>query len=74
MTLQVRRLAIAVALLLALVITLVIRLNIESLNAHVREEMRSFTDIGLESKHSSLSFLHGIGLRLDEVTLKQEHY
>ena len=74
MTLQVRRLAIAGALLLALAITLVIRLDINSLNNQVLKEMQGFTQVGLEAKEHSFSFMHGIGLRLDGVTLKQEHY
>ena len=74
MRVNVRRIAIAGALLLALAVTLVMRLDIESLNSYIRQEVQGFTESGLEAKKSSLSFLHGIGVRLDEVTLKQEHY
>ncbi|ATX82438.1 hypothetical protein Ga0123462_1579 [Mariprofundus ferrinatatus] len=74
MTRKVRRIAIAGALLLVVTITLLIRLNIESINGHVQREMESYSDAGLQAEKASLSFLHGIGLRLDQVTLKQEHY
>ena len=74
MSQKVRRLAIAGALLLALAVTLVIRLDIKSLNNHVMQELQGFTQVGLEAKESSFSFMHGIGLRLDGVTLKQQHY
>lgn len=74
MSLQVRQLAIAGALLLAFVVTLVVRLDIKSLNSHVLQELQGFTQVGLEAKESSFSFMHGIGLRLDGVTLKQQHY
>ncbi|ATX79150.1 hypothetical protein Ga0123461_0726 [Mariprofundus aestuarium] len=74
MRVKVRRIAIAGALLLALGVTLVMRIDIESLNSYIRQEVQGFTESGLEAKKSSLSFLHGIGVRLDEVILKQEHY
>ena len=74
MTLKMRRLAMAGALLLAVTLTLLVRLNIDSLNSHVQQQIQGFSDIGLKAGDSSLSFMHGIGLRLDEVSLSQQHY
>ena len=74
MSMKVRRLAFAGVLLLALGVTLLVRLDIKSLNSHVLQELQGFTQVGLEAKESSFSFMHGIGLRLDGVTLKQQHY
>ncbi len=74
MSLKMRRIIIASALLLAVFAALAFRLNIESINNHVRQKMESYVDVGLKAETSSFSFLTGIGLRLDKVTLKQKHY
>lgn len=71
---KVRRIIIAGALLSAFFAALAFRLNIESINHHVRQKMESYVDIGLKAENSSFSFLTGIGLRLNRVTLQQKHY
>lgn len=74
MSLQVRRIVITGALLLVFVVTLSFRLDIENLNRHVQQEMEGFTDVALRAKESEFSFMHGIGIRLNQVSLKQQHY
>lgn len=65
---------IASAILLALAIILWVRLDINALHTRFSQELSIHTQATLESESASLTFLHGIGLRLDQVSLKHELY
>ena len=71
---QRRRVLIASAMLLALTVMLWIRLDVDVLHAKFNQEISAHTQATLESESSSLTFMHGIGLRLNQVSLKHELY
>lgn len=74
MTQGLRRILIAGAVLLALTAMLWMRLDVEALHDKFNQEVSNHTQASLKSESSSLTFLHGIGLRLDRVNLKHELY
>jgi hypothetical protein len=51
-----------------------VRLDVDALHARFNQEVSAHTQATLESESSSLTFLHGIGLRLNQVSLKHELY
>jgi hypothetical protein len=65
---------IAGVVLLALGTMLWIRLDVDALHDKFYQEVINHTQASLKSESSSLTFLHGIGLRLDQVSLKHELY
>jgi hypothetical protein len=65
---------IAGVVLLTLAIILWIRLDVGALHAKFNQEVSSYAQASLQSKSSSLTFLHGIGLRLGQVSLKHKQY
>ena len=74
MTKGLRRILIASAALLIFGITLWFRLDVVTVKSHFDREIAKFADIELQTEQSSLTFLHGIGLRLDTVSLKHQQY
>jgi hypothetical protein len=69
-----RRTLIAGAVLLALGIMLWLRLDSDALHAKFSQEVSSHTQASLKSESFSLTFLHGIGLRLNQVSLNHSQY
>ncbi len=57
------------AVLLSLLILLWVRLDADALNNRLSEQMGQYTDSNIQAENSSLTFLHGIGLRLDQAML-----
>jgi len=57
------------AALLAFTSLLWLRLDADALNASLINKLGQFSDSKLQAEKTSLSFMHGMGLRLDRVTL-----
>ncbi len=57
------------AVLLSLFVLLWVRLDADALNARLSEQMGHYTDSRMQAEKTSLTFMHGIGLRLDQVKL-----
>ncbi len=74
MTKGLRRTLIVGAALLILSIALWFRLDVVTVKAHFDSEVAKFTNVELQAEQSSLTFLHGIGLKLDNVSLKHQQY
>ncbi|GAV19292.1 hypothetical protein MMIC_P0225 [Mariprofundus micogutta] len=69
-----RRTLIVGAALLIFGVLLWIRLDISSIKAHLDREISNIADLEMNAEQASLTALHGIGLRLDSVSLKHEQY
>jgi len=70
-----RRILFAGAALVSLAVALFwVRLDVQEVKAHLDRELTRFTDVKLQAEQTSLSLLHGIGLRLDRVSFKHPQY
>jgi len=69
MTTGLRRILIVGAALLMLAALLVFRLDTGFINSRLEQELLHFSDKVLKVESSSLSFMHGIGLKLERVSL-----
>jgi hypothetical protein len=74
MSRSLRRTLLAGVILLALATMLWLRLDSDALHARFNQEINSHTQASLKSESSSLTFLHGIGLRLNQVSLQHPQF
>jgi hypothetical protein len=74
MSRSLRRTLVAGIILLAVATMLWLRLDSDALHARLNQEVSSHTQATLESESSSLTFLHGIGLKLNQVSLNHAQY
>ena len=57
------------AVALILISLLWLRLDVDTLNSRLAEKMDHYADSTIQAENTSLTFMHGIGLRLNQVTL-----
>jgi len=57
------------AVVLSLLILLWVRLDADALNTRLSEQMGHYANSSMQTEKTSLTFMHGIGLRLDQATL-----
>jgi len=70
-----RRILFAGAALVIVAIELFwVRLDVQEFKAHLDRELTQFTDVKLQAEQTSLTFLHGIGLKLDKVSFVHPQY
>jgi len=70
-TRSLRKTLIVGAAILALISLLWLRLDADTLSTSFIKQMDAFTDARLTAGKTSLTFIHGMGLRLDQVSLDQ---
>ncbi|MDQ6996488.1 MAG: hypothetical protein Q9M82_03385 [Mariprofundus sp.] len=69
-----RNILVAGVVLLAIGATLSLRLNSDKISQHFYQQLQLATASRLSAGHVELTFMHGIGLRLDTVVIKYEQY
>jgi len=69
-----RRTLIVGAALLMLVTLLLFRLDTESINAKLEQELFQFSESSLKMEKASLTFMHGIGLKLDQASMESASF
>jgi len=69
MTKGLRRTLIAGAALLIFVTLLLFRLDLDSINAKLEQELLHFSDSPVVMEKATLTFMHGIGLQLDQASM-----
>jgi len=74
MTRRLRKTFIAGAVLLGFAITLVLQLNALDLNARVKAEIKQYPSLHMQVEKTSLTFMHGIGVRLDQVSIEHADF
>ncbi|MDQ6997414.1 MAG: hypothetical protein Q9M17_01740 [Mariprofundus sp.] len=57
------------AVVLALIVLLWVRLDADALNTRLSEHMSHYANASMQSEKTAVTFMHGIGLRLDQVKL-----
>ncbi|MDQ6970461.1 MAG: hypothetical protein Q9M16_08125 [Mariprofundus sp.] len=71
MTRSLRKTLIVSVTLLSIFSLLWLRLGADSLNANLLDKIEHFSDARVQAEKTSLTFMHGIGVRLDQVSLDQ---
>jgi len=69
-----RRILVAGVILLLIGSVLTLRLNSDKISQHFYQQLQNATAAQLSARHAELTFMHGIGLRLDTVVIEHEQY
>ena len=74
MSTGVRRIVVAGALLLALLLILALQLNTGHISERFQQQLSTGTAVQITAEHTSLTWMHGFGLRLDGVSITHPAY